>query len=185
MKSAIYAVDKNIPKTRAEFERYAKLKKYQQYEAYPDPDVREFIEQYLSYNLTKEQMNNVVKNQLPNLLKIKSEMKKGVQLLYSAREQIYKCLMMFACFKENFMSAGVTKQQFLGAVEGLRSFDLRIGYQKIFNIEKRESEVEVALEIFDPKAFHKVAVDSGMMHSSSSSPEIISNTFPITLLTCS
>jgi hypothetical protein len=185
MKSAIYAVDKNIPRTRSEFERYAKLKKYQQYEAYPDPDVREFIEHYLSFNLSKEQMNNVVKNQLPNLLKIKLEMKKGVQLLYSAREQIYKCLMMFACFKKNFMAAGVTKEQFLGAFEGLKSYELRIGYQKIFNIEKRESEMEIALEILDPKSFHKIAVESGVMTPSSPSPEVISDTFPITLLACS
>ena len=41
----LYISDKNIPNSKDQYERYKGMKKFEQYEKYPDPLVRFFIEQ--------------------------------------------------------------------------------------------------------------------------------------------
>ena len=43
LKQEFYAIDKNLPKSYIENESFLKMKKFQQYEKYPDDNVREYI----------------------------------------------------------------------------------------------------------------------------------------------
>jgi len=90
-KLMLYVIDKeNMPKTAEEFINYSKLKKFEKYEKYPDPLVRKFIDSRTILNLTETQIHHFYKNQLPKLHEIKDEMRKGISMLFGARDQIYK-----------------------------------------------------------------------------------------------
>ena len=160
IKLQLYGVDKNIPETREEYERYTKMKKYQQYEEYPDPLVRNYIEAVLSYGYNKDQFNHIIKNQKPALIKLKQEIKNAISMLFDAREQIYRSMINYSCFKKYFMAAALTKIQFLNSLDSIRHSDLKISHQKIFDIKSREVEVEAVFEVHDPKAFLKLAVQN-------------------------
>mmetsp|Transcript_13557 Transcript_13557/g.15712 ORF Transcript_13557/g.15712 Transcript_13557/m.15712 type:complete len:82 (+) Transcript_13557:496-741(+) len=80
------------------------MKKYKRHEVYPDPIVRKYIESNISMGLTNDQILNFSINQLPHLIEIKNEMKLGVSMLFEAKEQIYKSLMLHSLFKNKFMN---------------------------------------------------------------------------------
>lgn len=62
-KLTLYSLDKDIPATKVDFERYAKMKKFQRHEKYPDPLVRSFIELILEKNLSSDQYQDLIHNQ--------------------------------------------------------------------------------------------------------------------------
>ena len=43
-KGAFYACDKDIPESFTDLQSYAKMKKFQKFEKYPDEKVRDFID---------------------------------------------------------------------------------------------------------------------------------------------
>jgi hypothetical protein len=179
----LYVVDKKIPSSKAEFESYVKLKKFQQYEQYPDPIVRNFIETQIAFNLNTDQYNTFLKNHLKILKVIKGEMVDGISQLFSAKQQIYKSLMLLDLFKLNFLATTVTKKQLLNAIDNIRHSELKVSYQQLFNIQKKEIEVEAKIDIPDPKAYSKFNSANPDLHKGKELAEYVIGTYHTTIQT--
>jgi hypothetical protein len=183
IKQMLYVVDKKLPSSKAEFDSYIKLKKFQQYEQYPDPIVRSFIETQIAFNLTTDQYNNFLKNHLKILKVIKTEMTDGVSQLFSAKQQIYKSLMLLDLFKSNFVAASMTKKQLLNAIDNIRHNELKVSYQQLFNIQKKEIDVETRIDIPDPKTHAKFHLECPDMPKKKELAEYVTRTYHTTIQT--
>ena len=107
-----YVSDKNIPTTKAEFESYSKLGKFQRHEKYPDPYVRKFIENTLILNLSNDQYQDLIVNQFKHMRKLREEVGDAISTLYEARSKIYTSIMLQDLIKTEFVVKTVRKSQF-------------------------------------------------------------------------
>lgn len=183
MKLGLYAIDKKMPTTKAEFESYRKMKKFQQHEAYPDPHVRDFIEAQLTLEYSSDQYNDFFNNYIPAMKIIKTKLEDGVKTLFDSKSKIYECLMLYEIVMETFNKSQMSKERLLKLFETMKNLDVKISLERIFNITKREIEVEPAIPVTDPRIFKKCRVKNGQMDPSDEAPESIKRCFRTTLCT--
>ena len=176
----LYAVEKDLPKSKADYERYDKLKKFKRHEIYPDPLVRRFIETNIELNLSTDQFLNLYINQIPQLIEIKNEMKIGVNMLFEAKQQIYKSLMLNHVFKKKFMNPTICKAQLIHTLNDMKDFDLKVSYEQIFNVQKEDIEIERSIDIIDPEIYAKVTSWDCEIDPSTL-PKAFSDTFQMTV----
>lgn len=181
-KLLLYVIEnKDLPKWKADYERYEKLKKFKRYELYPDPLVRKFIEDNIDLNLTDEQLLHLHANQIPQLIEIKKEMKIGMNMLFEAKEQIYKSLMLNHVFKKKFMNTWIWKEQLIHQLNYIKEVDIKVGYEQIFNVQKEEIEVERSIEIMDQEIYGQVTSCYQKSKDYSKLPKFVSEKFNMTI----
>ena len=83
-------------------------------------------------------------------------MKKGIQMLFDAKEQIYKSLMTHDLYKRFFLSKSITKEQYLIMFKDMKDWDVKLSYEQIFNVQKKNIDIDVTIDIPDPETFTKV-----------------------------
>lgn len=95
IKQDLWILDKKYPQTAAEKDKFLKMKKFQQYETYPDEHVRDRIFQRSKIFSNKEEFLNDLKNAMPVYTTVKSLMKEGISTLLKGKDQIYSALMKY------------------------------------------------------------------------------------------
>lgn len=176
-KLMLYVAEKELPKTKADYERYDKLKKFKSHEIYPDPLVRKFIESRIELNMTNDQYLNFYINQIPHLIEIKHEMKEGINMLFNAKTQIYKALMMHHLFKLNFMNMSICKEQLISLLKDMKDIDLKVSYEQVFNVQKEDIEITKSLDIIDPEVYANVTSNYSNEPDPNKWPKSVSKTF--------
>lgn len=147
-KFPLYLLAKDFIPTKTDFEKFAKMKKFQRYENYPDPIIRKYMETHLHLNFSNEQYQHLVTNQLEKLKEVKVEMEKGISMLFEARNQIYKTCMLYDVYKKNFIGKSITKNQLVSYFKNMKDFEFKFGYEQIFNVRKEEADIEIKLGRF-------------------------------------
>ena len=95
----LYIADKDIPITKDQFERYKTMKKFEQYENYPDPFVRFYIEEKINWMYGEDEYKNYEENSSPLMKMVKQELKKGIKMLIEAKNQICHTMMINDIYK--------------------------------------------------------------------------------------
>lgn len=183
MKSLFYMWDReDIPKSAEDFDKYEKMKKYQQYESYPDPIIRQFIETKIKMGYTKAQFKNMLENQFPLVKSIKKEFKDSVNLMYQAKWGIFKALMSYDLFKRSWFSSKISKEEFIDGLDTIRFNDMKISMKDILNVEKQDLTINREFHIPNPKVFKKSRVLQGWMCPDEPAPAKLSGTYHITTI---
>lgn len=180
-KLMLYVIDKDIPKTRAEYESYSKLGKFQRHAKYPDPLVRQYIENNLLLNLNNEQYQDLIQNQLKQMGDFKKEVKEAVTALYDAKFKIYKSIMLHDLLKTKLTLKTISKNQLLNMAQNMKKHECVLSYDQIFDIKRKEISVEVKIPIPDPKAFAKAAIHGVEKSENGELPSCVSDVYQTTI----
>jgi hypothetical protein len=181
-KLMLYCADKDLPKTKSEYESYRKLGKFQRHSKYPDPLVRLFIENILLINYSNEQWTNFYKNELQIIKEFKKEVSDSISSLLESKFKIYKSLMMFDLIKTKIQSKSISKSQVMNLAANTKLKDIKITFDKVFNIQKKDMEVERRIHFVDPKAFAKAAVHGVERDPNGEVPKSVTDTYNATLM---
>ena len=102
-------------------------------------------------------------------------------MLFEARYQIYNSLMLHDLYKSNFMAKTISKQQWLSALTELKNMDLKISYEKIFNVKKEDIQIEKTIDIPNPKILYQAYFKNCDLKKSKF-PERATGTYNTTLM---
>lgn len=141
-KLMLYVQDKELPKSKAEYESYNKLGKFQKHAKYPDPLVRMFIENNLILNLNNDQYHNLLTNQMKQMGEFKKEVKEAVSTLFDARFKLYKAIMTHDLIKTKLTIKTISKSQLLNLVDHCKKHEVKVSYEQIFGIQRTLVDVE-------------------------------------------
>lgn len=184
-KLLLYILDKDIPRSKAEYESYSKLGKFQRHAKYPDPLVRKYIEDNLILNLSNDQYHDFLTNQMQQFVEFKKEVREAISTLFQAKFKVYKAIMFLDLLKTKLTTKTISKSQLMNLAQQSKTRDMKISFEQIFNIQKEDVEVEKRIEIPDPKAFAKAAIHGVQKSETGELPSFVSDTYHTTLLTCS
>jgi len=180
-KNLLYAIDKDIPRSKAEFDSYEKLGKFQRHAKYPDPLIRGFIENNLLFNYTNDQYIDFFNNKIENIREFKEEVREAISSLYEAQFKIYNSLMSHDLLKSKLLMKNISKSQLLSIASKTKLKGVKIPFERIFNIQKTAVTVEKKIEIPDPKAFAKASVHGVVKNELGQLPKFVSDTFHTTV----
>lgn len=183
-KIVFYILDKDKPSTVSEFDNYWKLKKFEKFEKYPDPFVRKWFDSRSVMNLTRSQADHFYSNIFTKFAELKDEYLKAIQMLFEAKERLYKVLMMHDMFKRNFMSKSITKDQYLALFKDMKEWDVKLSYEQIFNIQKRNIDIDVSIDIPDPEGYAKVCSIWEKKPENTQPQRFINHTYNMTTIKC-
>ena len=141
-KVMLYCCDKDVPTTKEEYDRYKVMKKFEKHEKYPDPIVRQYIKNHLTFNFSKPQYEHIIKNIQPEVRAVKQEIRAGLKMLSEAKEHICKQLMHYDLVKNTMLPAFITKEQILTILKSTENVDLRLTNEAVFNFEEYEIQVD-------------------------------------------
>ena len=158
----LYSIDRDeLPKTKEEFEKFKVMKKYERHERYPDPIIHSYIESKFEMGLSKDQFSNEIINVNAVGKNIKKDLKKGILMLNEAKEQICKSLMSFDLYKKNLMSTIYAKEQWMKVIENMKTVDIQISNEDVFDLTKEFICYEQRVDIPDPKLLARVRSKAG------------------------
>ena len=113
----ILNLDKEIPKSRKEADKYSKMARYEKYEKFPDEDNREWIDQIWQINVTDAQFQHFEQNSKPIFKKIATQIKEGVKSLLESRSLLHRALIELDAFCRYFNPLQATKEQMLASMK--------------------------------------------------------------------
>ena len=82
-------------------------------------------------------------------------MKQALNSLFEAKESIYKCLMELDMLKQNMMPECISKDQILHLFQTMKTMDIKLNNEQVFDIEKKVISYQQKLTIVDPKLYAK------------------------------
>jgi len=177
LKLAFYVAERPMPVKYKDFERYAKLKKYQRYEEYPDEYMREYLNTRVSSSNSREEFQNYNKNKNPIILKIKKRLKGGLTKLFEARDEIYKSLMQCDMLLNLAPGFCLGKDQLLQKLEELKYSNFMISYKEALDIDEKEEEVGEKIKLPNPKAFKSLMIHKKAFDDTLGVPKEFNKTF--------
>mmetsp|Transcript_37584 Transcript_37584/g.37139 ORF Transcript_37584/g.37139 Transcript_37584/m.37139 type:complete len:188 (-) Transcript_37584:3-566(-) len=180
----LYACDKSLPKTKAEFESYKKLGKFQRHEKYPDPLIRDYVERSLLFNFSNEQYQNFTVNYMNAVQNLKEEVRDAISTLYEARSKIYKAIMTSDVLKTQACTKTIKKEQFLRMAEKCIHLNTKVTFDHIFNITKEKISVEKKIDIPNPKLFSRALTFRASKPGPKEFPSEVSELYSTTLYSC-
>jgi hypothetical protein len=183
-KLLFYVLDKDIPKTKSEYESYKKLGKFQRHEKYPDPYVRKFIDDQVHLNLSSEQYQDFITNQMKSFAVLKEEARDAISTLYEARTKVYSSIMLHDLLKTQMTAKTISKVQFQNLAKNSMKGENYISYDQIFNINKREAKIERKLKIENPKLFARASLNGVQKLPDGSLPNLVSESYNTTIYSC-
>ena len=132
-------MDKKIPSTYKELERYTKLKKYQKYEEYPDEIVRDFIDS-LKESIKDDQTFSIGnKNLIKPAMKIKESLKVSLKSLLNSKNEIYQALIQADSIFN--METSMNQTTFLSVLTNNQSKEFNIPLQEALGITEYEEGI--------------------------------------------
>ena len=179
-----YVSDKAIPQTKAEFESYSKLGKFQRHEKYPNIFVRKFIENTLLLDLSNEQYQDYIVNHFEFMRQLKDEVGDAISTLYKARSKIYRSIMLQDLLKTQFITKTIKKKQFENLAHNVKMNNIKISYDEIFDIKREDIQVERKVTIPNPKLFAKAAINGVKKSESGDWPKHVSELYHATEYSC-
>jgi hypothetical protein len=99
------------------------MKKFEKHEKYPDEYVRTYVDEIVDMNYSKAQYDNLHENVHLPAIELKNEMKKGLNVLFEAKDMLYKSLMKLDLMKSKLMPAAVSKDQIMNLFKQMKEID--------------------------------------------------------------
>ncbi|CAI2365188.1 unnamed protein product [Moneuplotes crassus] len=180
IKQDLYILDKKFPTTFAEKESFMKMKKFQQFEKYPDEFVRDWVLQRELVLKKKEQFNNEILNAIPVLTDIKKGMEDGLKCLFEGRDLIYRALMKYDVLHSLYEGRILPRNYTINLMKEVKQSSFTISYKDVFGIQENKIEVEEDIEIPNQKALKKLRVNAFKMDPKLPIPTNLSGTFKYT-----
>lgn len=177
VKQEFYSIDKDMPRTFSENQSFLKMKKYQQYEKYPDEIVREYIISKAGWVETKNEFNNDLENRMLMIRFLKEDMIEGIEKLFEGKEIIYKCLRKYDNLSLMKEGRKFDKESWLEFIRNMKVSNF--SYKDVFGIETIHKEVEESIAVPNPKILKKLRVNTYGMEPSSNHPNVLKGKFKV------
>ena len=136
-------IDREVPKSRKDIDRYLKMPRYEKYEKYPDEELREWIDLICRINVTDTQFQHSEKNSKPIFKKITYQLKEGVKNLLESRILLHKALIELDAFCRYFNLWQSSKDQILDTMKIYKSYEKRMPSSMLWNIKKSQEKISM------------------------------------------
>ena len=158
---AMININKEIPSSQKEVEKYLKMAKFEKHEKYPDELNRQFIDQIWKINVTDAQFRHYLINRKPAYLKVVNKLRESVKMLLNSRTLLHKALIDFDAYLQYFNPYQATKEQMMSSIKAFRSLTKRIPSSLLWGIHKSQEKIISKIDIHDKEAETLVFKETG------------------------
>jgi hypothetical protein len=182
MKLAFYALDKDKPARKSEFDTYGFMKKLELHEKYPDEKVRNYIDLKRGCNKTEEECENYRINQIEIIKEIYKEVKESVISMIDAKQNLFKVLMKLDVIIKQGSCHISDVNKILLCLNDLKNGDVKVSYKEALNLKFANKELEQTIQIPDPQVMKASMVKIGAMKEEDTMSDEVSQIFKINML---
>jgi len=182
-KLSFYVFGKEFPKNYTEYQKYSRLKKFQQHEKYPDEHIREFLKAKRKCLETREGFNNFVKNKVPIVLDIKKQMKEAISKLFEAKNMIFKALMQCDIYKLLYPNIKMTKADLIELLHEHKHSNFKVSYKEALDIVEENVQEEAVMNLPNPNSYKKIRIKQYGFSEEDHHPKFFKQTFSYRKLT--
>lgn len=182
MKLAFYALDKDKPTSKAEFDSYGFMKKLELHEKYPDEKLRNYIDLKRNMFKSEEEFDNYKINKIEMISEIYREVKESVISMIDAKQNLFKVLMKLDIMIKQGSCHMSDVNKILYCLNDLKNGDIKVSYKEALNLKFAYKELEQAIRIPNPQVMKASMVKIGAIKEEDAVFDEARHTFKINML---